>query len=268
MRFPYQSLAALGLALALVGAACGDDSGGGGSSTTDQPSGSGAEVAGSITVSAAASLTDAFGAIGDDFTAANPDASVEFNFGSSSTLATQIVEGAPADVFASASTAAMDTVVDGGANDGDPVVFARNQLEIAVEPGNPLGIESLEDLANPDVTVVLCDPSVPCGQYADQALEEAGVEVTPASREVDVRATLSKVELGEADAAIVYESDVVAADGSVDGVDIPDDENVIATYPIVVIADAGNEDVAEAFLDAVTSDEGQATLEQFGFLKP
>lgn len=268
MRPPFRLLAVMGVSIALVAAGCGDDSGGGSSSSTDQPSGTGTEVAGSITVSAAASLTDAFAAIGDDFTAANPDASVEFNFGSSSTLATQIVEGAPADVFASASTTAMDTVVDGGRNNGEPVVFARNQLEIAVEPGNPLRIESLEDLADPDVTVVLCDPSVPCGQYADQALEEAGIEVTPASREVDVRATLSKVALGEADAAIVYESDVVAADGSVDGVPIPDDENVIATYPIVVVADTGNEDVARAFVDAVTSDEGQATLEEYGLLKP
>lgn len=267
MRHPFRLLAGLGISIALVAAGCGDDSGGS-SSTTDDPSGSSTEVSGDITVSAAASLTDAFGAIGDDFTAANPDASVEFNFGSSSTLATQIVEGAPADVFASASTTAMDTVVDGGLNGGDPVVFARNKLEIAVEPGNPLGVESLEDLANPDLTVVLCDPSVPCGQYADQALEQAGIEVTPASREVDVRATLSKVELGEADAAIVYQSDVVAADGSVDGVEIPDDENVIATYPIVVVADSGNEAVAQAFVDAVTSDGGQATLEEYGFLKP
>ncbi|MGH9024549.1 MAG: molybdate ABC transporter substrate-binding protein, partial [Acidimicrobiia bacterium] len=165
MRHPARILVVLSLSIAMIGAACGGG-GSSSSSTTDGSPSNESDLSGHITVSAAASLTDAFGAIGDDFTADNPDASVEFNFGSSSTLATQIVEGAPADVFASASTTAMETLTDDDLTDGDPVVFARNKLEIAVEPGSPLGIESIEDLASPDVTLVLCDPSVPCGQYA------------------------------------------------------------------------------------------------------
>jgi molybdate transport system substrate-binding protein len=259
MRDTHRTVAVLGL-LVLTASAC-DDDGGGGSSNTD-------ELSGDITVSAAASLTDAFEAIGEDFESRRPDTDVTFNFGSSSTLATQIEEGAPVDVFASASTTAMGLITDEGLAQDQPVVFARNKLEIAVEPANPLGIESLADLASADVTLVLCAETVPCGQYADQALANAGVEVTPASREIDVRAALSKVELGEADAAIVYESDIVSAGGGVDGVDIPDDENVVATYPVAVIADTGNLAVANAFVGAVTSREGQALLSEYGFLRP
>ena len=215
------------------------------------------DSADSINVFAASSLTDAFTALGEQFEAANPGSEIEFNFGSSSDLVTQIDEGAPVDVFASADEANMQKVAD------ESVVFARNRLAIAVEPGNPLGIEGLEDLANADVKVVLCASEAPCGKYADQILESAGVEVTPVSREANVRDTLGKI--GEADAAIVYVTDVRAND-AIEAIEIPDDQNVITTLPMVALDDS---EIADAFVDYVTSADGQAILtEDFGFLAP
>ena len=215
------------------------------------------DSADSINVFAASSLTDAFTALGEQFEAANPGSEIEFNFGSSSDLVTQIDEGAPVDVFASADEANMQKVAD------ESVVFARNRLAIAVEPGNPLGIEGLEDLADADVKVVLCASEAPCGKYADQILESAGVEVTPVSREANVRDTLGKI--GEADAAIVYVTDVRAND-AIEAIEIPDDQNVITTLPMVALDDS---EIADAFVDYVTSADGQAILtEDFGFLAP
>jgi molybdate transport system substrate-binding protein len=215
------------------------------------------DSADSINVFAASSLTDAFTALGEQFEAAHPGSEIEFNFGSSSDLVTQIDEGAPVDVFASADEANMQKVAD------ESVVFARNRLAIAVEPGNPLGIEGLEDLADADVKVVLCASEAPCGKYADQILESAGVEVTPVSREANVRDTLGKI--GEADAAIVYVTDVRAND-AIEAIEIPDDQNVITTLPIVALDDS---EIADAFVDYVTSADGQAILtEDFGFLAP
>jgi len=221
----------------------------------------------SLRVFAAASLTDAFTELGEAFEAVNRDADVEFNFGASSELVVQIQEGAPADAFASADEANMQKVVDAGLNASDPVVFARNRLAIAVEPGNPKGITGLADLADPDVTVVLCAEQVPCGTYADEALATAGVTLTPVSRGESVKATLSVVELGEADAAIVYVTDARASE-RVDGIDIPDEENVIATLPIAGLLDTGAPDVADAWVEFVTSAEGLAILEEYGFLAP
>jgi molybdate transport system substrate-binding protein len=225
-------------------------------------------VSGSITVFAAASLTDAFERLGELFESANPGTDVDFNFAASSELVVQIAEGAPADVFASADEVNMQEVVDAGQNASAPVVFARNRLAIAVEPGNPEAITGLADLADPDLTLVLCAEQVPCGRYADQALAQAGVKVTPASRGDSVKATVSLVELGEADAAIVYRTDVASSDG-VDGVDIPDDENVIATLPICALDETGSPDLARAWIAFVTSAGGKAVLsEEFGFLAP
>jgi molybdate transport system substrate-binding protein len=226
-------------------------------------SGSGA-VSGELTVFAAASLTDAFEDIGARFEQANPDVDVAFNFESSSTLATQITEGAPADVFASASQATMDTVDEAGLVVGDRTDFAGNSLQIAVEPGNPKGIDGLEDLAQPDLTVVLAAEEVPAGEYARQALDEQGIEVEPASLETDVRAVLSRVALGEADAGIVYVTDIMAAGDDVAGIDIPEEDNVIATYPIAVVGDAGAP--AQDFVDFVLSERGQEILTGYGFL--
>jgi molybdate transport system substrate-binding protein len=248
----------VGLAVAVLAAACGSDG---------DPDASG-DVSGQLIVFAAASLTDAFDELGEAFVDANPDVEVVVNYAGSQTLASQIGEGAPSDVFASANTTQMDVVADAGNLVGDPEIFAANRLEIAVEPGNPLAIGGLTDLADPDLVLVLPAEEVPAGQYARQALDAAGVEVTPSSLEQDVRAALSKVALGEADASIVYASDIVASDGRADGVAIPAEQNVPASYPIAVLADAPNPVAAEAFVAFVTSDAGQQILTTNGFATP
>jgi molybdate transport system substrate-binding protein len=232
----------------------------------DGPAGDGRS--GEVLVFAAASLTDAFGAIADAFTDANPQVEVVLNLAGSQTLASQIVEGAPADVFASANTAQMDVVAEAGALARAPEVFTTNRLAIAVEPGNPLGITGLEDLADPGLLLVLPAEEVPAGRYARQALDAAGVAATPASLERDVRAARTKVELGEADVSIVYASDIVAADGRVDGVQLPDEQNVPAAYPIARLAEAPNAEVADAFVAFVLSEPGQRILAEYGFTAP
>jgi molybdate transport system substrate-binding protein len=218
-----------------------------------------------VLVFAAASLTDAFEEVAAAFGEANPDVTATFNFASSATLAQQIVQGAPADVFASANQAQMDVVADAGLLDGESEPFAGNLLQIAVEPGNPLGIAGLADLARPDLTLVLAAEEAPAGQYAREALDAQGVTVTPASLEADVRAVVSRVALGEADAGIVYATDVIAADGDVEGVEVPEDQNVPATYPIATLAEAPTPDAAAVFVDFVQSGEGQAILRRHGF---
>ncbi|MFA9431447.1 molybdate ABC transporter substrate-binding protein [Egicoccus sp. AB-alg2] len=222
---------------------------------------------GELLVFAAASLTDVFEELGSLLEDAHPELTVTFNLAGSQTLAGQLVEGAPADVFASASGTQMDAVAEEGLVD-EPVPFATNRLAIVVEPDNPLGIRTLDDLARDDVVLVLAGEEVPAGQYAAQALEQAGVEVSPASLEVDVRAVLGKVVLGEADAAIVYESDVVVAGDTVQGIDIPDGDNVFATYPVATVTDARNPDAAAAFVDLLRSPEGTEVLERYGFGVP
>lgn len=226
-------------------------------------------VTGDVTVFAAASLTEAFTELGSAFEAMHPETTVTFNFAGSQQLATQIAtDGAPADVFASASQTQMDVVADADLLDGDPVVFARNRLEIVVEPGNPADVTMLEDLGRDDVTVVLAAEEVPAGQYAREALDAADVTVQPVSLETDVRAVLTKVALGEADAGIVYTSDIAAAEERVEGVAIPDEDNVIATYPIAAQRDAPNAAAARAFVALVRSDEGHRTLDAYGFVAP
>lgn len=221
-----------------------------------------------ITVFAAASLTAAFTELGDAFTAANPDAEVTFNFAGSSDLVAQITEGAPVDVFASADLANMAKLTDTGLDADDPVVFATNVAEIIVEPGNPLGITGVADLADEDLVVVQCAPEVPCGSYAEQVFANADVTVTPSSFEANVNAVVSKVALGEADAGIVYRTDVIAAGDNADGVAIPDDVNVAVEYPIVLTAEAPNPEVARSFIEFVVSPAGQAILASFGFGSP
>ena len=232
-------------------------------STDSAPSG----VTGTLTVFAAASLTDVFEEIAEDFAATNPGARLEFNFAGSSALAMQINEGAPADVFASASPATMQTVVDAGNTDGDPVVFVRNQLVIVVEAGNPLGITGLADLTKPGVTVALCAEQVPCGAAAKTAIAASGLTITPVSYEENVRAALSKVALGEVDAALVYRTDVASTD-SVEAVEFPESAEAINDYLIAVLKDAPNKPGAEAFVAWVLSPEGAAVLTRYGFQQP
>ncbi|HZB40640.1 MAG TPA: molybdate ABC transporter substrate-binding protein [Ilumatobacter sp.] len=254
MRGTHRNLFSAAVLLVLV-SACGEDDGG--------------ESTGALTVFAAASLADAFTEIGDAFMTDDPDAEVTFNFAASSELVTQINEGgAPADVFASADQNNMTKLTDAGNNGSVPEVFATNSLEIIVERGNPLGITGVVDLANDDLIVVTCAPEVPCGNYAQQTFDASGVTVTPDSLEENVRAVVTKVTAGEADAGIVYKTDVTAAGDGADGVEIPADINVIAEYPIAVTKDAPNPEAARAFVAFVLGDAGQEVLAEYGFLPP
>jgi molybdate transport system substrate-binding protein len=232
------------------------------------PSAGASNATGTATVFAAASLTEAFTQIGKDFEAANPGTKVTFNFAGSSALATQINQGAPADVFASAAPKNMQTVTDAGNAAGTPTTFAKNQLVIAVQKGNPKKIKGLSDLANPDIKVALCAVEVPCGAAAKKVLDTAGVKVTPVTYEQDVKAALQKVKLGEVDAALVYRTDAKAAAADVDGIEFPESSSAINEYPIVVLKNAPNKTTAQAFVDYVLSDKGKAVLTEAGFQAP
>ena len=214
---------------------------------------------GPLTVFAAASLQPAF-----DKIAAQIHVDATFNYAGTQTLAAQLTQGAEADVFASADKTHMKTLLDAGLIAGAPEVFAHNRLEIAVANGNPKGIHSLADLARPGLVVVLADPSVPAGKYAQQALAKANVTVHPASLEPQVTAVLSKVALGEADAGIVYVSDVVTSQ-KVQGVPIPDSQNVVADYPIAALKNAQHNSTADAFIAFVLAPDGQSILKAAGF---
>ncbi|CAM3807849.1 molybdate ABC transporter substrate-binding protein [Nocardiopsis rhodophaea] len=227
--------------------------------------GSAADGRATLTVFAAASLTDTFTELGERFEEAHPGTTVDFNFAGSSTLAQQIDAGAPADVFASANPATMDQVDDGGRTADPPVVFARNTLRIAVPPGNPAGIAGLDDLADPDVTVALCARQVPCGAAARTALDAAGVEVAPSSEEEDVRAALTKVTLGEVDAALVYATDITAADHAVDGIDFAAAGQAVNDYPIAPLSEASEPELARSWIELVRSPEGEKVLRDAGF---
>lgn len=220
----------------------------------------------SITVLAASSLTEAFTDVAAAFERAHPDVDVRVSFGASSALAAQAHEGVPADVFAAADEQAMRIVTRAG-DARDPVVFARNHLALAVARGNPQGVDALADLARAGFVVVLCDPTVPCGRLADRALRAAGVEVDAASREVNVKATLARVELGEADAAIVYATDVRAGE-DVEAVDVPELRAAVTRYPIAVLEQTERAADAAAFVDFVVSPDGRSILTRHGFLAP
>jgi molybdate transport system substrate-binding protein len=263
MRLPRIRLAGA-LVVVVVTAACSS------SSPAAKPSTpSAGNVTGAVTVSAASSLSAAFTELGTDFRTAHPEASVTFNFGSSATLATQIRQGAPADVFASADATNAATLAAAGLTAGAPRVFARNQLEIVTKPGNPKRVKGLADLARLGV-VSLCAETVPCGKYAAQALATAGVTIPAAkvTRGPDASATLAAVATGDADAAVAYVTDAERAAATVAAVPIPDAQNVLATYPIVVLKAAAGSAAARAFVAYVLSGPGQATLRRFGFLAP
>jgi molybdate transport system substrate-binding protein len=221
-----------------------------------------------VTVLAAASLTESFTRIRTAFEEANPGTRVTFSFGGSSGLAQQIVSGAPADVFAAASPATMTTVTGAGRAAGTPAVFARNQLVVAVPKGNPKRLTTLAALAGPDVKVALCAAQVPCGAAASRALDAAGVTVTPVTQEQDVKAALAKVKLGEVDAALVYRTDARAAASDVDGVEFGESAAAVNDYPIVALTDAPNAAGAAAFVAYVRSEPAQRVLADAGFQRP
>jgi molybdate transport system substrate-binding protein len=222
---------------------------------------------GTLTVFAAASLTDAFGELAARFAEDHPNATVKpVLFDGSATLATQLDEGAAADVFASADEASMDSVSDLIA--GTAQVFATNTLEIAVPRGNPAGISGMTDLARPGLRVVQCAPQVPCGAAARRLLSQAGVTVAPASEEQNVKAVATKVASGEADAGLVYVTDVQAAQGDLDGVSIPGAERAANAYPIAALKAAADPALATAFVRWVLSPSGQEILAGYGFGTP
>jgi molybdate transport system substrate-binding protein len=254
-------LAAGALTAVAVLSACGS------SDTSPAAGSSSGGLSGQITVFAAASLTGSFTELGKTFEAAHPGTKVTFSFGPSSGLATQITAGSPADVFASASAKTMDTVVTAKAAN-PPTTFAKNVMEIAVPPDNPAKITGVADLAKPGVKVALCAAEVPCGVGAHAVFDKAKVSVKPVTEEVDVKATLTKVQLGEVDAGVVYVTDVLAAGDKVKGIEIPADVNAATSYPISTLTASKNTALAQAYVDYVLSADGSAALTAAGFEKP
>ena len=262
-RIPV-TIAAAGFAVAAM-AGCGS-SGGPGSPASSGPAAS-AKLSGSITVFAAASLQGAFTTIGQQFQAAHPGVKVTFSFGPSSGLAQQIISGAPADVFASASPKNMQQVVSAG-DAASPATFASNVMEVATPPGNPGHVSSVADLAKKPVKVALCQPQVPCGAVAAQVFSNAKITVRPVTLQPDVKSVLTQVELGNVDAGMVYVTDVKAAGTKVRGVVIPAAENASTAYPIAPVSKSSNLAVARAFEAYVLSPAGQSVLAAAGFQKP
>ncbi len=220
----------------------------------------------SITVAAASSLSGAFEAAKSEFEASHPGTSITLSFGSSSSLAQQILDGAPLDVFAAADNDTMQRVAKDLA--GRAATFTTNTLEIMVEKGNPLGISTLSDLARPDLIYITCAPEVPIGKYSAEVLKRADVTVAPRSLEPDVKGIVTKITSGEADAGIVYSTDVVAAGDRATGVIIPMKQNVMASYPIARLQRAKNNSTAAAWIDFINGTEGQTILTRFGFVSP
>ena len=248
------------LAAGLALAGCGTSTSGG-----DNSNSGGAAAKVPVTVLAAASLTDVFNKLKPQFEAANPTADVRFNFGGSSDLASQIVNGAPADVFASANTTQMKVVQDAGKVTGTPQPFVTNVLTIVVPPGNPKNIRSFADLAKPGVTEVVCAPQVPCGSATTKIEKATKIELSPASEESDVLSVLSKVEAKVADAGLVYVTDARSAAGKVEEVNFPEAKDAVNTYPIAAISNAPHAQLAEAFVTFIRGSEAQKELSAAGF---
>ncbi len=267
---PAGDLARVAVALAgvglLAGCATGPGDTAGGGDRVAAPSADAIET-GTITVFAAASLTDAFEELADRFEARHPDVDIVLNLGGSAALAEQVVAGAPADVFAAAAEAPMATVVDAGLA-RDATVFATNTLELVVPAGNSGAITGLGDLARPELRIALCDPSVPCGAAAARLLDEEGIDAAPDTLEPDVKAVLTKVVIDEVDAGLVYRTDVRSAGDAIEGIEVPAAASVVNRYPIAALADSPRPNAAAAFAAFVTGPEGRDVLDEFGFGAP
>jgi molybdate transport system substrate-binding protein len=236
-------------------------------SGSSSPAAGSSAATGTITVFAASSLKETFTELGKQFEAAHPGDTVKFSFGASSTLATQITDGAPADVFASASPKNMNTVVTAG-DASNPQDFAKNTAEIAVPPSNPANVTSVADLAKSSVKVALCEPQVPCGVVAAEVFKNAAITVKPVTLQPDVKSVLTQVELGNVDGGVVYVTDVKAAGSKVKGVTIPANLNASTKYPIAAISSSKEMSIAQAFVAYVLSPAGQTVLSAAGFEKP
>ncbi|RYB94954.1 molybdate ABC transporter substrate-binding protein [Nocardioides oleivorans] len=250
------ALTAVLLSTALAG--CGGD---------DEPASGDGGDAGETTlvVYAAASLTSTFEDIADEFESTHDGVTVQFNFQGSSDLVAQLQEGAPADVFASADEANMDKLTADDLQGSEPELFASNTLEIAVPPGNPAGVESFQDLAEDGLNLVVCAPEVPCGAATQKVAESAGVELAPVSEEQSVTDVLAKVTTGEADAGLVYVTDVLVAGDDVEGVEFPESSAAVNLYPIATLGESENPDLAQEFVDLVLGQTGQSILGDAGF---
>jgi molybdate transport system substrate-binding protein len=220
-----------------------------------------------VTVLAAASLTDALDEAAAAFEAAHPHIEITVSYGGSSALAEQLVSGAPADVFFAADESTMQTVVDAGLA-ADPEVLFANTLQLVVPTGNPGGVSGLADLADPSLVVALCDPSVPCGSAAVSLLKLAGVAASIDTFEDDVRAVLTKVALGEVDAALVYRTDVLAAGETIEGIEVPLADQVVNRYPVAVLSASPSPAAAQQFLEYLRSTAGREVFERAGFITP
>lgn len=263
---PRAVVTAVAVAAALTLSGC-SAAAGGGATTAGDASTEADTSAATVTVFAAASLTEAFDELAERFAAEHPSVDVVLSYAGSAALAQQIVEGAPVDVFASAAEPPMQTVIDAGLA-VDPAVFATNTLELVVPAGNPAGITGLEDLGDPALRIALCDASAPCGAASAALLEQHGVTAAPDTLESDVKAVLTKVMLGEVDAALVYRTDVLAAGDRVEGIDVPGAASIVNRYPIAAMTDARDADAAAEFVAFVTGDEGRAVLAAAGFGEP
>lgn len=262
-------LSASAVAASLLLAGCASSAGAPAASPGGEATASGSDaVHGTITVFAAASLRSTFTELGKRFEEAHPGTTVTFSFAGSSDLVTQLSEGAPADVFASADEANLRKAQKAGVTEGDPVDFATNVLAIAVPPGNPAHVSVFADLARPGVHTVVCAPQVPCGAATAAVESSSGVTLSPVSQESSVTDVLGKVESGEADAGVVYATDVKAAGDRVEAVAFPEAAGTVNTYPIVQVADAPNPAGARAFIASVTGTDGRAVLKAAGFGAP
>lgn len=265
MRRPTVLAAAVAITASLLLAGCGSSTSDDGASTESAASDEG--LSGTVTVFAAASLTESFTTLGAQFEQVHPGVTVTFNFGASSALAESISQGAPADVFASASTKTMDAVV----SDGDaknPKVFAQNAMEIAVPADNPGKVTGLSDLARPGLKIALCQAQVPCGVTAQTVFDKAKITVKATTFGADVKSVLTTVSLGEVDAGVVYQTDVKAAGAKVKGIEIPADQNASTEYPIATLSTAPNAEAAAAFEEYVLSAAGTKVLTAAGFTAP
>ncbi|MER7110095.1 molybdate ABC transporter substrate-binding protein [Streptomyces sp. NPDC000229] len=257
--------AVLTAALLVPLAACGNDgSDQGGEARKRKGAAAGAPPA-DLTVLAAASLTDVFKAAGAAYEKENPGTRITFSFAGSQELIAQVRQGAPADALVTADTRSMDSV---RAETGTPAVIARNRLVIATTEGNPRAVDELKDLGDPKLKVVLAAPEVPAGKYSRKILDAQKIAVKPVSQEPNVRAVLSKVELGEADAGLVYKTDAAGAPDKVDAVDIPDAQNAVAQYPAATLKQSRNTEAAAAFVAWLSSPKAQKILQDAGFQKP
>ncbi|TDC50620.1 molybdate ABC transporter substrate-binding protein [Jiangella ureilytica] len=257
---------ALAVTAAALLSACGDD-GDDAAAPSGVASGPGDDApGGTVTVLAAASLTESFETLADQLGDDHPDLEIVYSFGPSSGLVEQLLAGAPADVLATADTTTMDDAVAGGVVDSAPEIFARNTLALAVPAGNPAGVTGLADLANPDLRIAICEPQVPCGSSAQRLLDAAGVTAAPDTLTTDVKEAASLVALGEADAALIYLTDAAAVGDAVETIDVPEANTVVNEYPVAVLADAPNPEGAQALLDAITGEPGRSILDAAGFL--